>query len=107
MMQNNIEATIESDDFTSVEFGEINTPYAENNNIVVKTEQQKSLDFSAGAGLFIIISLFFMFFLTPVAALISFGFNIDLLPIVITIMTTTAVVASFYLLLHVIDKRSK
>ncbi len=76
-------------------------------SVVAKSEHQKSLDFSAGAGLFIVISLFFMFFMVPVAALISAALEIDLLPIAIMIMSSTMVAAALFLLLRVIDTSSK
>ena len=106
-MRNNIEAVIGTQEFASTEFSNIESSITNTHSVAAKSEQQKSLDFSAGAGLFIVVTLFFMFFLVPVAAIISVGFNINLLPIAITIMTTTVVVASFYLLLRVIDTSFK
>ncbi len=107
IMRSDIEAVIEMNEFVSAEFSANESNIAGSYSIAAKNEQKKSQDFSAGAGLFIVVSLFFMFFLVPVAALISVGFNINLLPIAITIMTSTAIVASFYLLLRVIDTSFK
>ncbi len=72
-----------------------------------KSDQQKSLDFSAGAGLFIVIAVFFMFFMVPMAVLVSIGFEINLLPIAIAIVVSTMIAASFFLLLRFIDTSFK
>jgi nitrate reductase gamma subunit len=74
---------------------------------VTNNEQKKAQDFSAGAGLLIVVTLFFMFFMVPMATLISVGLEIDLLPIVMTVMVSTVIVASFFLLLRVIDRSFK
>ncbi len=93
--------------FSSQRFISNETSIANNSPSVVKSEYQKSLDFSAGAGLFIIVSVFFMFFMVPVAALISVALEIDLLLIAMTIMSLTMVAATLFLLLRAIDTSSK
>ncbi len=67
------------------------------------TSQQKTLDYNAGAGLFVVFAMFLMFFLVPVTALISFGFKINLLPMVVAIMCTAVVVVALIMLFRFID----
>ncbi len=115
-MKNIMEMGIESDFETVIETQEFSNQKFSNNetcitnsspSVVAKSEHQKSLDFSAGAGLFIVVSVFFMFFMVPVAALISVALEIDLLPIAMTIMSSTMIAATLFLLFRAIDMSSK
>jgi len=117
-IESGVEAVIEAQRFSSREYNrqEFSCQKISNNevfvtdnspSVVAKSEHQKSLDFSAGAGLFIVVSLFFMFFMVPMAALTSVVLEIDLLPIAIAIMSSTMIAATFYLLLRVIDTSFK
>ena len=107
------EAVIETQEFSnqkfSNNFSNNNETCITNNSpsVVAKSEHQKSLDFSAGAGLFIVVSVFFMFFMVPAAALMSVAFEIDLLPIAMTIVSSTMIAATFFLLFRAIDTSSK
>ena len=86
-----------------------NSETSRNNLVDDKTEnsfttnQQNALDFNAGAGLFVVFAMFLMFFLVPVTALISFGFKINLLPMVIAIMCTAVVVVALIMLFRFVD----
>jgi nitrate reductase gamma subunit len=102
------EAVIETQEFSNQKFHNNETCITTNSpSVVTKNEHQKSLDFSAGAGLFIVVSVFFMFFMVPVAALMSVALEIDLLPIAMTIMSSTMIAATLFLLLRAIDTSSK
>ena len=112
-IESGFEAVIETQKFSnqkfSNNFSNNNETCITNNSpsVVAKSEHQKSLDFSAGAGLFIVVSVFFMFFMVPAAALMSVAFEIDLLPIAMTIISSTMIAATFFLLFRAIDTSSK
>ena len=72
-------------------------------NNTLSDNKKITLKFNAGVGVFIVFSLFFMFFMIPVTTLVSYGLEINLLPLAIAIMMSAVVGITLFFLSHAID----
>ena len=69
-------------------------------NVLFNVTKRTNPNFNAAVGIFVMSLAVVIFFLISITALVSFGLNIDFLPIVVAMMLAATVVVTLFVLSH-------
>ena len=65
--------------------------------------KKTDLDFNAIVSMFLVFSVVYLLFVTPIAALLSFSLKINMLPIYFALMLTVTVIFTLLVLSHALN----